>query len=127
MSIKNRLKLLMRLLDINLKEFSEKSGIPYRTLQNYTLGLRESTIENLVKIASSFNVNLHWLLTGEGEPFIKRELQLDPRRELIAKLLLNMPDDNLDDIFKILKILEKGSLLKELLEEVKKLKEILGT
>ena len=67
--IKDRLKLLMKLLGINLKEFAEISGIPYRTLQNYTLGVREPTIENLQKMANATNCDLHWLITGKGKPF----------------------------------------------------------
>uniref|UniRef100_A0A7C2V5Z5 XRE family transcriptional regulator n=1 Tax=Hydrogenobacter sp. TaxID=2152829 RepID=A0A7C2V5Z5_9AQUI len=118
--IKDRLKLLMKLLGINLKEFAEISGIPYRTLQNYTLGVREPTIENLQKMANATNCDLHWLITGKGKPFREEpKEQLDPRRLAIIKLVLEMPEEKLDDIYKML---EKEKLLVDLLEEIKRLK-----
>ena len=67
----DRLKFLMNLLKINIKEFSVKTGIPYRTIQSYLLKERQPNYENLQKIATHLCVNLNWLLTGEGEPFIK--------------------------------------------------------
>lgn len=72
MSIKERLKILIDLLGFNIKQFSRQTGIPYRTLQNYLLGLREPTIENISKISTHLGINLNWLLTGEGEIFIKK-------------------------------------------------------
>jgi len=73
MMIKDRLKILIDLLNLNLKEFSRKTRIPYPTLLQYLAGKREPVPENLQKIAIHLNVNLNWLLTGEGEPFMKKE------------------------------------------------------
>jgi transcriptional regulator with XRE-family HTH domain len=61
-----RLKFLMNLLKTNIKEFSAKTGIPYRTIQNYLLKERQPNYENLQKIATHLCLNLNWLLTGEG-------------------------------------------------------------
>ncbi len=118
MSIQSRLKILMDILNLNIKDFSEKTGIPYRTLQNYLLGLREPTVSNLTKIATHLGININWLLTGEGELFIQKS-SIDSRRQAIIQLILDMPEDKLDDIYKML---EKEKLLLELLEERKKLK-----
>lgn len=73
MNIKNRLKFLIDTLKISYKDFSKKTGIPYTSLQNYIYGSRQPTIENLQKICTQLNVNLNWLLTGEGEMFIQKE------------------------------------------------------
>ncbi len=67
MSIKDRLKILANNLGIKITDFSKKTGIPYRTLQNYFLGERQPSAENLQKIATQLGVNVNWLLTGEGE------------------------------------------------------------
>ncbi|WP_283166872.1 XRE family transcriptional regulator [Thermodesulfovibrio yellowstonii] len=72
MNIKNRLKFLIDTLKISYKDFSKKTGIPYTSLQNYIYGSRQPTIENLQKICTQLNVNLNWLLTGEGEMFINK-------------------------------------------------------
>jgi len=72
-SVQNRLKFLIDSLKINIKEFSIKTGIPYRTIQDYLLGKRMPGGENLQKICTHLGINLNWLLTGEGEPFLKKE------------------------------------------------------
>lgn len=74
MSIKNRLKYIIDCNNLNLKEFSEITNIPYRTLQNYLLGLREPNIDILKKLSTQLGININWLLTGEGEPYISGNL-----------------------------------------------------
>lgn len=69
MDISERLKVLIDSLGLNLKDFSRKTGIPYPTLQHYLSGRSEPGAENLQKIVIQFDVNLNWLLTGEGEMF----------------------------------------------------------
>ena len=118
-SVQNRLKFLIDLLKINIKEFSIKTGIPYRTIQDYLLGKRMPGGENLQKICTHLGINLNWLLTGEGEPFIKKEgqAQLDEITEKILNLLRDMDEEKRRDV---LKYIEEKKLLMELLEERKK-------
>ncbi len=119
MSIIDRLKILIDLLGLNLKDFSRKTGIPYTTLQAYMGGKRQPAAENLQKIAIHLSVNTHWLLTGEGEPFIKKEgqAQFDGITEKILILLRDMDEEKRRDV---LKYIEEKKLLMELLEERKK-------
>jgi len=70
-NISKRLKILIDLLGLSLKDFSRKTGIPYPTLLDYLADKRTPGGDNLQKIAMQLHVNLNWLLTGEGEPFIK--------------------------------------------------------
>ena len=119
MEVKDRLKILISILRITLKEFSQKTGIPYITLQHYLRGTREPGTENLQKIALQLDINLHWLLTGEGEPFVKKEgqAQFDDITEKILILLRDMDEEKRRDV---LKYIEEKKLLMELLEERKK-------
>ena len=55
---------------MNIKEFSESSGLAYRTAQNYISGDREPNIAGLTKINTHLGVNINWLLTGQGVPFL---------------------------------------------------------
>lgn len=71
--ISSRLKILIDLLGLNLKDFSRQTGVPYTTLQDYIAGKRLPGAENLQKISRQLHVSIDWLLTGEGEPFIKNE------------------------------------------------------
>ena len=80
-SVADRLKKLIEILGINLKEFSARTGIPYRTLQAYLKGEIIPGGENLQKIAAVFCVNLNWLLTGEGEMFIKKPYHVEKEEE----------------------------------------------
>lgn len=69
--LKDRLKILINILGLNLKDFSRKTGIPYPTLQDYLAGKIKPGSDNLEKISMVFHVNLNWLLTGKGEVFEK--------------------------------------------------------
>lgn len=69
MSICKRLKLVIDSKGLNIKGFSEATSIPYRTVQNYLLEERAPNMESLLKMASTMEINLHWLITGEGEMF----------------------------------------------------------
>lgn len=73
MNTSERLKQIMEVKGINLKTFSEKADIPYRTLQNYILSGREPNAEALMKLHTHLGINLNWLVSGEGEMFISRE------------------------------------------------------
>lgn len=48
--------------------FARKAGIPKATFQNYIKG-RNPNVEHLVRISETFDANLDWLLTGQGEMF----------------------------------------------------------
>lgn len=69
MSINNRLREVMEYKGLNIKAFAELLNVPYRTLQNYLLNERDPSAEVLIKISSVLNVDLNWLMRGEGEIF----------------------------------------------------------
>lgn len=69
MSISNRLREVMEYKGLNIKAFAELLDMPYRTLQNYLLNERDPSAEVLIKISDVLNVDLNWLMSGEGEMF----------------------------------------------------------
>lgn len=72
----------------NAKLFAEKAGIVSVTLYNYLKG-RVPKADALANICIKFNVNLNWLVSGIGSPYIGAENSstvLDPDPE-IADLL----------------------------------------
>ena len=112
-----RLKMFIALTSRNLMDFSRKTDIPYSSLQNYIKGIREISMENLHKIVAKFNLNVHWLLTGEGDPFItKKEQQssLNDRAEEVLRLIRDMNEEQQKEI---LKYIEEKRLLMELMAE----------
>jgi phage repressor protein C with HTH and peptisase S24 domain len=92
-SVKDRLKILIDLLGLSLKDFSSKTGIPYRTIQSYLSGINIPGGENLQKICAEFSVNINWLLTGEGEPFLNKHKE--PEKPIV--ITSNEEKPNYDD------------------------------
>jgi len=69
MSIATRLRSVLDLKGLSIKEASEIVGIPYRTLQNYLLDEREPNAKAMGAIRTNLGVSVDWLLTGEGSMF----------------------------------------------------------
>lgn len=69
MSISERLKQVIEDKNLNIKAFSETSGIPYRSIQNYLRNEREPNVEALIKLKEAMNIDINWLLTGKGEMY----------------------------------------------------------
>lgn len=59
---------------LTYKGFAGLVDIPYRTLQNYISGERSPNIESLEKLHKN-GININWLITGHGHPFLSRELE----------------------------------------------------
>jgi len=66
MGVEKRLRLAIDSMGLSIKEASDKSGIAYRTLQNYLLGEREPNTKSLSLINTHLGISTDWLLTGEG-------------------------------------------------------------
>lgn len=66
-----RLEELRKMLNMTQQEFATKLNIPQRTYSNYENETNKVPIEILQTISAKFHVNLHWLLTGEGEMYLK--------------------------------------------------------
>ncbi|WP_420905039.1 helix-turn-helix domain-containing protein [Candidatus Magnetaquiglobus chichijimensis] len=69
MSISERLQIFISHTGLNLKEFSIKSAIPYRTIQGYLADERDPGPESLTKLSAQMDMNIDWLLTSEGNMF----------------------------------------------------------
>lgn len=68
MTFPERLKLIIGTL--KREEFAAKIGKSARTVQRWELENVFPKVEELIKIAEEFNIDLHWLITGEGGPYI---------------------------------------------------------
>ena len=69
MSINGRVCLINEHFGGSITKFSERSGINYRSVQNYMRGDREPNSDAYLKFAQ-LGININWLLTGDGEMFI---------------------------------------------------------
>lgn len=119
-----RIKELRKTLGLTQHEFAERLNIGRGTLANYEVGRNEPIDAVVSLICREFDVNEHWLRTGEGEMFIPKSrgdeiaafmgdlLREEPdfRQRLISVLARMTPEE--------WKLLEKKAL--ELAEELKK-------
>ena len=68
-------ELIIRLLDVfNVKEnkgLAVKFGVKPSTITSWKNGDNSPQYENILQKNELSGINLHWLLTGEGEKFLK--------------------------------------------------------
>lgn len=95
MSISNRLREVIEYKGLNIKAFAKLLDMPYRTLQNYLLSERDPSAEVLIKISDVLNVDLNWLIRGEGEIFRSpvNESKLDEKEKQLIDHYRKMPRD----------------------------------
>jgi len=69
-----RLKKLIKALNLNQIEFAKSLGMSQPNISRMVNGDSRVSAEVLSRIATSYTVvNLHWLLTGDGEVFLVQE------------------------------------------------------
>ncbi len=77
--IGKQLKALMQLDKMEVSELSQIVEIDIRTIYSWTSDNRNPSCETLFEIVQKYReakgktINLHWLITGEGEMFITSE------------------------------------------------------
>lgn len=70
MLAKERLAEVISSSGMNLKEFSERVGVNYRTLQHYLAGERKVGVEFLERLSEQMGISASWLLTGIGDQML---------------------------------------------------------
>ena len=95
MSINNRLREVMEYKGLSIKAFAELLDMPYRTLQNYLLNERDPSAEVLIKISDVLNVDLNWLMCGEGDMFRRmiNESELNEKERQLINHYRKMSND----------------------------------
>ena len=69
--IAQNLATVRKQINSNAAAFSKEAGIPYTTFIKYERGERKPSFELLEYLASAYNVNLNYILSGQGQMFIK--------------------------------------------------------
>ncbi len=68
------------------RPFAAQIGVPYNQYTAYERAAKVPNAKNLAKISKATGCNLHWLLTGEGEPLPKPEHIHQPTAEYGGKI-----------------------------------------
>lgn len=80
MLAKDRLQVVISDSGLNLKSFSERVGVNYRTIQHYIAGERKVGVEFSEKLSEQMGVSASWVLTGIGDQMlIKNAVSEDSR------------------------------------------------
>lgn len=67
--IENRIQILRKQLKLSQEEISTQIGISYRSYSSYERGDRKPSFEFLALLFQKYNINLNWLIVGQGEMF----------------------------------------------------------
>lgn len=87
---------------MSIKEFSELTGISYRSAMNYLNEGRDPNVEGLVKIHEALGISITWLLTGKGAMFqsTTKENDMSNQEEKLIAYYRAMPE-NIKEAFAI--------------------------
>ena len=67
MGLKDNLRRLRTAKGWTQAEAAEKASVPFRSYQNWEVGIREPRLDVLPRLARAFGVTLDELLAGQGE------------------------------------------------------------
>lgn len=129
MGISDRLKLVVDALGLSIREASDKSGIAYRSWQNYLSGLRDPNAEALQAMSTRLGVSVDWLLTGDGPMLRNGSVSSvtnesgSPRELAILALFRELDEDGQRDIQSAA---EEKKRLKSLEQRLKELEAVVG-
>jgi len=71
-----RMKLIRESIGLSQKLFGDQLGIPQTTYANYESNKAKVPDEIKQSLASGFNINLHWLITGDGPMHYKESKEV---------------------------------------------------
>ena len=91
-----RIKEIRKNAGLTMEQFGEKVGVTRSAVSNIENGYRGVTEQMTRSICREFNVDEHWLRTGEGAPY--KELT---RKEKIAEFFGDVLNEGDDESFKV--------------------------
>jgi len=118
MRVNDRLKKVLNILNISIKELSKSTNIPYRTMQDYIAGKRNISIEAVLKICTQYGIKADYLICGK-EPIFESE-----ENKILNKIQMLSDEDKeiiLKEIDKRIKYTEEINKMRRELEDIKKM------
>jgi len=101
--IGKRLRQIRERFGMSQTEFGNSLGIQYQHVSKYERGESVPTWENLIKLIQNYDININWLLTGEGD-------QLRERHQ--HEVIVSRNEGSGDDLFSLTAYLETDIELK---------------
>ena len=113
-----RIKKVRKTMKLTQEQFGERIGITGSSCSTIESGKNKPSIQTIKSICREFDVNETWLLTGEGEMFLKRS-----REQEIGEFFADVVKDNKFKKRLVLMLAKMNTEEWELLE--RKLKELI--
>lgn len=66
-----RIKEICKDKQLSVNELSKQIGVAQRTTNSYINEGRMPSVEFILKLSSTFKLNMNWIMTGEGEMYIE--------------------------------------------------------
>jgi transcriptional regulator with XRE-family HTH domain len=107
MSLKERIIALRG--ELEREAFAEKVGVSKSTIARWEQGRGTPKGGELARIAKEFNVNIHWLLTGETGPPVREETAIYKDREEPRPYLNDTPEWVAELLRKARQVLQSGN------------------
>lgn len=70
MSVSNRIREVAKANSFTIKDLSDRTGVKYRTIQNYLADDRGIGSDFLTALSTQLNVSASWVLTGDGPMYL---------------------------------------------------------
>lgn len=67
--MEKRIQKIRKFTSLSQEDFAKEIGIAFRAYTSYERGNRKPSFEYLNIVFVKYNINLNWLITGEGEMF----------------------------------------------------------
>ncbi len=130
-TINERITLVRNAKDMKQKEFSELINVPRSSLSEIESGKRSASVDVIVGISTHFkDINVDWLLTGEGEmvrqstnPGLDSSALSDSQTDKIIELYGSLSQVQQKEI---LSAIEEKKRFNQLIETVEQLQNKVG-
>ncbi len=103
MSYGNRLKVLRKLLNLTQRQLANLLDVSISYIAKLEREEREPSVKLLRNLSERLDVDLNWLLTGQGAPFFEKEkvrepLPLEGRKTLGLSSLSSLAAEELEEV-----------------------------
>ena len=102
MNIGERIKNLRKNMNVTAKDFADILQIPLRTVGSYERNEAQPSPKFFNALIDIYNININWLLTGDGNVFLNEQNKIDESFISMLKERFNMSDDEISGLIDIL-------------------------
>ncbi len=102
MCIGKRIKEIKEKLKLTSNELARQLNIPVRTIGSYERGEAQPSPKFLNALIENFRININWLLTGKGNMFISKRMEMELNYIVNLQKRLNLSKDEINGLIDIM-------------------------